>query len=93
MEKSDWRMGKTLTECHIYMLTNHIACDINLLVGPEKERIPAHKNVLIARSSVFESMFTGSFSTSDELILFDTDPVIFKHILKLVHLFLLGISV
>ncbi|XP_041361281.1 BTB/POZ domain-containing protein 6-like [Gigantopelta aegis] len=84
-ESSDWRKGKALVECHMYMWTNHIACDVIFVVGTEKEIIPAHKYILITRSSVFEAMFTGPFSTTREIILSDTDAVVFKDILKFLY--------
>ena len=48
-----------------------IACnkkfsDVMFLV--EKQKIPAHKNILAARSEKFEKMFTGNFKESNQQI-------------------------
>lgn len=48
-----WQCDKSLIEGMHYMFTNQIACDVSILVGPDKYEIRAHRLVLIARSPVF----------------------------------------
>ncbi|KAL3846927.1 hypothetical protein ACJMK2_017868 [Sinanodonta woodiana] len=60
----DWRSYRSEKGRYIYMLENHVGCDISFSVGEgdAKGTVHAHKFILISRSSVFEEMFSGEKS-------------------------------
>lgn len=41
------------------MLKEKLFCDVVFKVGEEKEEIPAHKAILVARCEYFRNMFLG----------------------------------
>ncbi|XP_062586439.1 BTB/POZ domain-containing protein 6-like [Saccostrea cucullata] len=53
IRNQEWQCDKSVVECVHYMLTNQIACDVTIFVGPEKIEVKAHRFILIARSPVF----------------------------------------
>ena len=65
MDIEDWRLGKTLSERYLYMLENHVGCDVTFSVGDNL--VEAHKFILISRSAVFEAMFCGSLCENTRL--------------------------
>lgn len=68
------------------MWTNQVACDIDFLVGEDKERVPAHKYILISRSCVFFTMFCGPLAeTQREITLPDIEPPVFKALLEFLY--------
>lgn len=82
---AEWRQGKTAVECNHHMLENEIGCDVSFTVGPDDdatEIVRAHKNILMARSSVFEAMFNGELPERKETIrVVDLEPRAFRDIL------------
>ena len=74
----------TLSQNMLTLLNDETEADVTLLVGGEK--IKAHKNILIARSTYFGSLFTSGMteSLSSEIEL-DENPVIFKEALKFLY--------
>ena len=66
------------------MLYHEINCDVTFLLGQKKVPVKAHKYVLISRSSVFQSIFCGSFSgakDSDVIPVSDIEVDTFKSLL------------
>ncbi|XP_061184825.1 BTB/POZ domain-containing protein 6-like [Saccostrea echinata] len=53
VRNQEWQCDKSVVECVHYMLTNQIACDVSIFIGPEKFEVKAHRFILIARSPVF----------------------------------------
>lgn len=79
----DWQSCRNLQFCNRHMWTNQVACDIDFLVGEDKERVPAHKYILISRSCVFFTMFCGPLAeTQREITLPDIEPPVFKALLE-----------
>ena len=62
----DWQAGRSLVDCNKFMFLNEINCDVTFLLGQKKEPVKAHKYILISRSSVFQSIFCGTISGSNE---------------------------
>lgn len=85
-----WQVEKTVLECNRIMLENEIAADVCFEVGPRDEKtatIRAHRYMLIARSPVFEAMFTNGMSESkrgpeEKIRIEDVEPWIFKKLLR-----------
>lgn len=80
----DWQAGRTIADCNKFMLQNEINCDVIFLLGQKKESVKAHKYMLISRSSVFQSIFTGSISNenrNDTIPVSDITPETFKELL------------
>ena len=62
---SSWRDGKSVLERLTYMFETRLATDVIFYVGGEKDAtadLAAHKVILIAKSSVFETMFCGDLN-------------------------------
>ena len=73
----------TIGEFALKLLENKDFCDVIFIVGPKKDRIECHKLILIARSSVFETMFSRRWDADKkELELPDVEPRAFKLFLK-----------
>lgn len=53
---TDWRTGRTVTQCNKYMLEHEVEGDVTLAVG--REKIKAHRYMLMSRSAVFHSKLT-----------------------------------
>ncbi|XP_041361660.1 BTB/POZ domain-containing protein 2-like [Gigantopelta aegis] len=81
----DWQTRKSLAETNLYMLENKIACDITFRVGPTREKIQAHKFMLISRSHVFAAMFTGPMAEMGEVDIPDVGVTIFNLFLGFVY--------
>ncbi|XP_076070728.1 BTB/POZ domain-containing protein 6-like [Mytilus galloprovincialis] len=81
-EKVDWREGKTLPNCMLYMLENEIMCDVTFRVGESCKIIKAHKNILASRSLVFHTMFEGLLPEKGEINIPDIDDDIFNNLLR-----------
>lgn len=79
----DWQSCRNIQYCNKHMWTSQIACDIDFLVGENKERLSAHKYVLVSRSCVFFSMFCGPLAeTQREITLPDIEPPVFKALVE-----------
>ena len=79
----DWQDTKNLTECTTQMLDHQVACDIFFRVGQTREKIGAHKFILISRSSVFNAMFEGPMAeTKEEIDIPDIHPEVFWEFLR-----------
>ena len=77
----------TIAECALDLLLNQKYCDVTLIVGTvDQERIECHKFPLIARSSVFEAMFSGRWNgdKNQEFEIPDAEPHAFKLFLKVI---------
>ncbi|XP_046581838.1 BTB/POZ domain-containing protein 2-like isoform X2 [Haliotis rubra] len=82
----DWQENKTLSECTLHMLDHQVACDVHFRVGQTREKISAHKFLLISRSSVFFAMFQGPLAeTNDEIDIPDIDPEVFWEFLRFLY--------
>jgi len=84
-----WQLEKTLTECMRYMLDNEISTDVCFKVGPpdgQTVMFRAHKYMLMARSPVFEAMFSSGMTECSEpeakVRIEDIDADAFKEVLK-----------
>jgi len=51
--------GSQLVGDYRGMLKEKLFCDVVFKVGEEKEEIPAHKAILVARCEYFRNMFLG----------------------------------
>jgi hypothetical protein len=80
---SDWQIGKGVISSNRHMLENEIACDVTFVVGPNKDRVRAHKYVLISRSPVFYAMFCGPLAESGgDIVIPDVDSRPFRTLLR-----------
>uniref|UniRef100_A0A182NJ34 BTB domain-containing protein n=1 Tax=Anopheles dirus TaxID=7168 RepID=A0A182NJ34_9DIPT len=61
--------------------------DVTFVVGPSKQRIYAHKYILVMASEYFYTMFNSNFTeaTQKEVVLQDDDPEVFLTILRLIY--------
>ncbi|XP_023931637.1 BTB/POZ domain-containing protein 6-like [Lingula anatina] len=82
----DWQSKKTLAETNRYMLENEVATDVRFIVGKEMERIPAHRYMLVSRSSVFYAMFYGVLAEKNEVVIPDIAPDVFRMLLRFLYL-------
>ena len=65
------------------MLNNGLLADVVFLVGPGSQRIPAHKYMLAAGSSVFYAMFYGELAENKkEITIPDVEPQAFRNMLR-----------
>lgn len=69
------------------MVNNKLLSDVTFVVGPDRQRIYAHKLHLVTASQYFYTMFYGSFAEAqlNEIELKDEDPDIFLQILHLIY--------
>uniref|UniRef100_A0A182NJ36 BTB domain-containing protein n=1 Tax=Anopheles dirus TaxID=7168 RepID=A0A182NJ36_9DIPT len=69
------------------MINNEYMSDVTFVVGPSKQRLYAHKLILVTASEYFYTMFNSSFieATQKEVVLQDDDPEVFLTILRLVY--------
>jgi hypothetical protein len=80
---SDWQSGNGVLACNKYMFEKQISCDVTFLVGVDKEKVEAHKYVLVSRSSVFYAMFCGPLATpGDDVVIQDMDVQTFTTLLR-----------
>jgi len=78
----DWQAERTVIECNRFMLENQINADVIFLCGLHREAISAHKYMLVARSSVFQSIFCGTISEErDKIPVSDVEPDTFRSLL------------
>ena len=88
--ENGWQSEKTVLECNRYMLNNEIATDVCFEVGPQDGatvNIRAHKYMLIARSPVFEAMFSSGMvecrnGHERRIRIEDINPLVFREVLK-----------
>lgn len=67
----DWRAGKNLNQCMLEMFHKGLWTDVTFRCMDHddgEEVIKAHRNVLAARSPVFQAMFFGPCATSNETV-------------------------
>ena len=85
----DWQASASnVRERNAIMLNKALLADVNFIVGPgpAQRRIPAHKNMLVAGSSVFYAMFCGGLpEDKNEVMIPDVEPDAFRNLLKWVH--------
>uniref|UniRef100_A0A4Y0BDD7 BTB domain-containing protein n=1 Tax=Anopheles funestus TaxID=62324 RepID=A0A4Y0BDD7_ANOFN len=69
------------------MVNNKLLSDVTFIVGPEKQRIYAHKMPLVTVSEYFYRLFYGNFVEAklDEIELKDEDPEIFLTMMHIVY--------
>ncbi|XP_061197988.1 serine-enriched protein-like [Saccostrea echinata] len=79
---TDWRTGRTVLQCNKYMLEHQVECDVTLAVG--REKIKAHKYMLISRSAVFHSKLTSQ-RTLMEINIPDIEPDIIRKMLMFIY--------
>ncbi|XP_033725448.1 BTB/POZ domain-containing protein 1-like [Pecten maximus] len=82
---SDWQVGKTLIESFDHLLTSGIASDVTFIVGEERNRISAHKLVLLSRSPVFYAMLEGPMAEKGEIIIPDISAETFRSFLRYLY--------
>ncbi|XP_050072730.1 kelch-like protein 20 [Anopheles maculipalpis] len=77
----------SLSARNAMMVNNKWLSDITFIVGPEKQRIYAHKLRLVTASQYFHLLFFGSFVEArlDEIEMEKEDPEIFLTILRLIY--------
>lgn len=74
----------TFSKNILTLMNDTTDADVTLLVGSEK--IKAHKNILMARSTYFQSLFSSGMSESvSNEIKVDEDPRVFKEVLKFMY--------
>ena len=83
-DDNDWQNNfEALAKCSGYALDNQLYTDVCFLVGPNKDRVPAHRLILTLRSPVFKSMFFGDLAAGDkEISLPDVELEGFKKMLR-----------
>lgn len=81
----EWRSGKTLSGCTMYILENGLMCDVSFKVGPEQKIIRAHKLILATRSPVFYTMFEGSIPETDNIVISDVNDDTFNLFLRWIY--------
>ncbi|XP_033725452.1 BTB/POZ domain-containing protein 6-like [Pecten maximus] len=82
---SDWQGGKTLIESFDHLLTSGIASDVTFIVGEERNRISAHRLVLLSRSPVFYAMLEGPMAEKGEITIPDISSETFKLFLRYLY--------
>uniref|UniRef100_A0A182WC13 BTB domain-containing protein n=1 Tax=Anopheles minimus TaxID=112268 RepID=A0A182WC13_9DIPT len=77
----------TVSLRRVSMVNNPFCSDITFIVGPSKQRIYAHKQYLVTASEYFYKLFCGTYIEAEqkEVVLKDTDPVIFLMLLRLIY--------
>lgn len=60
--------------------------DVYFVVGAYRERVPAHKCILAAGSSVFETMLYGSIAEKGDVLIVDATADAFKEFLQFFYL-------
>lgn len=78
----------TVKERFAFLFNNEILSDVHFLVGSgeSRQRIPAHKFVLAVGSAVFDAMFNGQLSvTQEEIELPDVEPQAFLALLRFLY--------
>ncbi|VDI09591.1 Hypothetical predicted protein [Mytilus galloprovincialis] len=83
--KSDWQIGKSLSDRMKYMLNNQLMCDVTFHVGTDKTPIQAHKYMLASSSPVFYSMFEGPLAEKGIIEIVDIEPEYFNMILQFIY--------
>ncbi|XP_067655160.1 BTB/POZ domain-containing protein 6-like [Haliotis asinina] len=81
----NWQGGKTLAQCNLHMLDTEDSCDVTFRVGSSGHVIKAHRYVLISRSCVFYSMFTGPLAEKSDVTVPDIEPGDFKTFLFYIY--------
>ena len=75
----------TASESHLRLLREGKGSDVTFLVH-ETERIPCHKSFLVARSPVFEAMFSERWNNNNEanmeIPIPDTDAITLRRFLE-----------
>ena len=82
---NDWQASMSgVRERQAVMLNNGLLADVVFLVGPgSPQRIPAHKYMVAAGSSVFYAMFYGGLAEiKKEIAIPDVEPQAFRNMLK-----------
>ena len=81
----NWQASMSIAqERHVVMLNHGLLSDVFFNVGPGSSlRIPAHKYMLAAGSSVFFAMFYGELAVEkNEIDIPDMEPQAFRNLLK-----------
>jgi hypothetical protein len=81
IEKTTTNMSKLW----LRMLNGDCFSDTTFVVGPEKYVVKAHRAVLTVSSEVFETMFSGSFPTQDQIEIEDIDKEDFIEMLHYIY--------
>ncbi|XP_018900607.2 BTB/POZ domain-containing protein 2 [Bemisia tabaci] len=70
-----------------WMLHSQKLCDISFVVGPDSqtETFHAHRSVLSAGSSVFESMFSGNWAAESSIRVPDVESSAFSILLRYIY--------
>ena len=72
----------SISESHLRLLREEKRCDVTFLVGSTNEKIRGHQLFLIARSPVFEAMFSDRWITGTEIQIPDVEPTTFRTFLE-----------
>ncbi|KAH6927442.1 hypothetical protein HPB50_003477 [Hyalomma asiaticum] len=73
----------SLTDDLLWLLETGNNADVTLAVGSETFR--AHKNILAARSPVFQDMFENMTTDSDRVVIANVEPDVFADLLRFVY--------
>lgn len=85
-EESPLSKPYSFAACAKSLANNELYSDISFLVGPEKEKIFGHKNILSLGSLVFHRMFYGSLKeNNDQITIPDISSRGFVNILKYIY--------
>lgn len=80
-----WQRGKGILACNRRMLDNQLACDIWFTLGPQREKVGAHRYMLQSRSGVFYAMLDGPGADRTHIDLPDVQPTVFWHLLRYMY--------
>lgn len=83
-DNMDWRVGRNVMQCNKYMLDHEVEGDVTFVVGITREKICAHRYMLISRSAVFHSQITCQ-RMLQEIQVPDIEPHIFKKMLQFIY--------
>lgn len=81
----DWQCDRNLLQCLDYLFTSGTSSDVTFVVGESKEKISAHKSMLVARSSVLCAMLDDPVASKWEITLLDTTTEIFACFLRYLY--------
>ncbi|KAL3858855.1 hypothetical protein ACJMK2_009105 [Sinanodonta woodiana] len=81
----NWQAQRDVLSSNRYMFENHVACDVTFFIGKQRQKVTAHKYVLISRSSVFYAMLCGLLQETGPVNIPDIEPEVFEQFLRYVY--------
>lgn len=83
--KFDYNEYETLIQRHSSLAVGNGRKDFTFTFVDSDVKICAHKHILQAASTVFETMISGSFAETDEAQITDIKPEIFQLLIEYVY--------